>query len=106
MSKTVVSGITCTYGSITGNVSSVSTNTTSVSDQSDLNSLENRLNIKIRSLEAQICELKARNEEMEIALNRTMSEYRLLSDSLVAKIRETIAFGNKELNDILNNEMK
>lgn len=106
MSKNVISSISCSYGSITGNVSNISSNTTTVSDQSDLDSLECRLNRKIQSLENQVKELKSKNDILSNAIQTILSEYKSLTNNLVSDIKGVIAQGNDELRDILNNEME
>lgn len=106
MSKTVVSSISCSYGSITGNVSRVSSSTTTVSDQSDLDSLERRINSKIQSLEDQVKDLKLKNDILSDTIKNILSEYKSLSSNLVSEIKGLIAEGNDELRDILNNEME
>lgn len=106
MSKTVISSISCSYGSITGNVSSVSSTTTTVPDQSDLDTIERRLNSKIQSLESQIKELKSKNDILSNAIKTILSEYKSISNNLVSDIQCVIEKGNEELRDILNNEME
>lgn len=106
MSKAVISGITCTYGSITGNVSSISSTTTTVLDQTDLNSAESRLNRRINSLENQVMELREMNETLNETLKSVILKYGQLSEKLVSEIREVILDGNKDFADILDKEMR
>lgn len=82
MSKTVVTNVTYTYGSISGNVNYLSVSTGSVPDSEDLKKLETQ----ILSLEEKVKKLEKQNELLISVFKNSIGDLEKESNRLVESI--------------------
>lgn len=99
MSKTVVTNVSYTYGSISGYVDYLSVSTGSVPDTDDLK----RLQTQINSLEEKVKKLEKQNELLITLFKKSMGDFEKGSTRLVDSIIQvSVDTREKILNMLLN----
>lgn len=104
MSKTVVTSVTYTYGSISGCVNSMSVNTDTVPDSSDLSSLRSELSQRINSLEKEISDLKMQNEQLINIVKNCLGEFASRNEHLVSSLKDITKSQQDKIISILEGE--
>lgn len=104
MSKTVVTSVNYTYGSISGCVNSMSVNTDTVPDSSDLSNLKTELSQRIKKLEKEISDLKLQNEQLISLVKTCLSEFDSRNERLVSSLRDITNSHQDKIISILEGE--
>lgn len=104
MSKKVVTGVTYTYGSISGCVNYMSVSTDTVPDSSDLSSLKSDLSQRINKLEKEISDLKLQNESLISLVKSCLAEFDNRNDSLLFSLKNITKAHQEKIVSILEGE--
>lgn len=102
MPTDVVTSISCTYATFSGNVESIHTSKMSVPDKTDFNNLKIALREYKSATDERIAYLEKRNMQLERALAELSRKINVFPERLLHEIDRVIDRGNVRMREILD----